>query len=100
MEGVKRSPKNTLGVMGRNEYGMLKGTDAYVFIPGPLLAAYQKKINQQLMSESLRYNESWYDAAKKANLKGARLTFGYIGEEMAGIIGQTVQPAQDLQFGS
>jgi len=98
IEGVKRSPKNTLGVMGRNEYGMLKGTDAYVFIPGPLLAAYQKKINPQLMSDSLRYNESWYDAAKKANLKGARLTFGYIGEEMAGIMGRTVQQVEERQL--
>jgi leucyl aminopeptidase (aminopeptidase T) len=98
IEGVKRSPKNTLGVMGRNEYGMLKGTDAYVFIPGPLLAAYQKRINPQLMSDSLRYNESWYDAAKKANLKGARLTFGYVGEEMAGIMGRTVQQVEERQL--
>jgi len=98
IEGVKRSPKNTLGAMGRNEYGMLKGTDAYVFIPGPLLAAYQKRINPQLMSDSLRYNESWYDAAKKANLKGARLTFGYVGEEMAGIMGRTVQQVEERQL--
>jgi leucyl aminopeptidase (aminopeptidase T) len=98
IEGVKRSPKSTLGVMGRNEYGMLKGTDAYVFIPGPLLAAYQRRINPQLMSDSLRYNESWYDAAKKANLKGARLTFGYIGEEMAGIMGRTVQQVAERQL--
>jgi len=98
IEGVKRSPKNTLGVMGRNEYGMLKGTDAYVFIPGPLLAAYQKRINPQLMSDSLRYNESWYDAAKKANLKGARLTFGYIGKEMARIMGRTVQQVAERQL--
>jgi leucyl aminopeptidase (aminopeptidase T) len=98
IEGVKRSPKNSLGVMGRNEYGMLKGTDAYVFIPGPLLAAYQKRINPQLMSDSLRYNDSWYKAAKKANLKGARLTFGYVGEEMARIMGRTVQQVTERQL--
>jgi leucyl aminopeptidase (aminopeptidase T) len=50
------------------------------------------------MSDSLRYNESWYDAAKKANLKGARLTFGYIGEEMAGIMGRTVQQVAERQL--
>jgi leucyl aminopeptidase (aminopeptidase T) len=98
IEGVMRSPKNTLGLMGRNEYGMLKGTDAYVFIPGPLLAAYQKRINPQLMSDSLRYNASWYKAAKKANLKGARLTFGYVGEEMARIMGRTVQQVAERQL--
>jgi leucyl aminopeptidase (aminopeptidase T) len=98
IEGVKRSPKNTLGKMGGNEYGMLKGTDAYVFIPGPLLAAYQTKINPRLMSDSTRYNSSWYDAAKKAKLKGARLTFGYIGEEMARIMGRTVQQVAERQL--
>jgi leucyl aminopeptidase (aminopeptidase T) len=98
IEGVKRSPRNSLGVMGRNEYGMLRGTDAYVFIPGPLLAAYQKRINPQLMSDSLRYNASWYKAAKKANLKGARMTFGYVGEEMARIMGRTVQQVAERQL--
>ncbi len=98
IKGVKRSPKNTLGMMGRNEYGMLKGTDAYVFIPGPLLAGYQTRVNPRLMSDSTRYNASWYDAAKKAKLKGARLTFGYIGEEMAGIMGRTVQQVEERQL--
>ncbi len=98
VNGVKRSPKNTLGMMGRNEYGMLKGTDAYVFIPGPLLSAYQTRVNPRLMSDSTRYNSSWYDAAKKAKLKGARLTFGYIGEEMAGIMGRTVQQVEERQL--
>ena len=98
IKGVKRSPKNTLGVMGRNEYGMLKGTDAYVFIPGPLIAAYQTRVNPRLMSDSLRYNSSWYDAAKKAKLKGARLTFGYVGEEMAKIMGRTVQQIAERQL--
>src|SRR5260370_20094578 len=77
---------------------MLKGTDAYVFIPGPLLAAYQRRINPQLMSDELRYSESGYDVAKKANPKGARLTFGYIGEEMAGIMGRTVQQVEERQL--
>ncbi len=98
IKGVKRSPKNTLGLMGRNEYGMLKGTDAYVFIPGPLLSAYQTRVDPRLMSDSTRYNSSWYDAAKKAKLKGARLTFGYIGEEMAGIMGRTVQQVAERQL--
>src|SRR3989442_9890717 len=84
--------------MGRNEYGMLKGTDAYVFIPGPLLAAYQTKVNPRLVSDSTRYNSSWYDAAKKAKLKGARLTFGYVGDEMAKIMGRTVQQVAERQL--
>src|SRR5438445_12735001 len=45
IEGVKRSPKNTLGKMGSNEYGMLKGREAYVIIPGILIAEVQRGIN-------------------------------------------------------
>jgi hypothetical protein len=50
------------------------------------------------MSESTKYNESWYDAAEKAKLKGARLAFGYIGEEMAGVMGRTVPQVVERQL--
>jgi leucyl aminopeptidase (aminopeptidase T) len=98
VEGVGGAPKDRIGTMGRNEYGILEGTDAYVFIPGPLLAAYQTRIKPQLMSDSTKYNESWYNAAEKAKLRGARLAFGYIGEEMAGVMGRTVQQVVERQL--
>ncbi len=98
VEGVRRAPKDRIGAMGRNEYGLISGTDAYVFIPGPLLAAYQTKIEPQLMSDSTRYNSSWYDAAEKAKLRGARMTFGHIGEEMASLTGRTVQEIVERQL--
>ncbi len=98
IEGASRAPKDRIGMMGRNEYGMIEGTDAYVFIPGPLLAPYQTRIKPQLMSESTRYNRSWYEAAEKAKLKGARLAFGYIGEEMAKVMGRTVEQVVERQL--
>jgi len=98
MEGVSRAPRDSLGKMGRNEYEMLQATDAYVFVPGPLLAAYQTRVNPKLMSDSTRYNRSWYEAAEKAKLRGARLTFGYVGEEMAGVAGKTIQEVVEGQL--
>ncbi len=98
IEGVNRAPRDSLGKMGGNEYGMLEGTDAYVFIPGPLLAAYQTRVKPELVSDSTRYNRSWYKAAEKAKLRGARLTFGYIGEEMARLAGRTVQEIVERQL--
>lgn len=98
VEGVKRSPRRKIGAMGKNEYGLLAGTDAYVFIPGPLLAAYQTRVKPELMSDSLKYNSSWYEAAEKAKLRGARLTFGYIGEEMSSLMGRTVQQVVERQL--
>jgi len=98
IEGVKRSPRDTLGSMGDNEYGMLSNTDVYLFVPGPLLAAFQTKVKPELMADSTRYNGSWYEAAEKAKLRGARLTFGYVGQEMAGLMGRTVQQVVDRQL--
>jgi leucyl aminopeptidase (aminopeptidase T) len=98
VEGLRRSPRDRVGTMGRNEYGMLEGTDAYVFIPGPLIATYQTRVDPKLMSDSTRYNDSWYDAAEKAKLKGARLTYGYIGDEMARMMGRTAKQVEEKQL--
>ncbi len=98
IEGITRAPKESLGKMGDNEYGLLEKTDAYVFVPGPLLAAYQTKVDPRLLSESLGYNGPWYDSAEKAKIRGARVTFGYVGEEMAEVLGRTVKAVTDRQL--
>ena len=38
VEGVRNAPADVVGEMGRQEYGLLSASDAYVFIPGPVLA--------------------------------------------------------------
>lgn len=98
VEGVRRSPDETLGTMGRNEYGLLSGTDAYIFIPGQALGAYSKTLKPEERERSTRYNSSWYDAAEKAGLRGARLAFGYAGREMAGFLGKKVQEVAKAQL--
>lgn len=90
VEGVRRAPKDTLGLMGKNEYSLLSGTDAYVFVPGQALASYSKTLTPAELADSTRYNSSWYEAAKKAGLRGARLTFGYVGKDMARMLGLSV----------
>ncbi len=81
--------------MGKHEYGLLAGSDAYVFLPGPPIAAFSRKVTRQEYIESTRYNDSWYEAATKAKLRGARLTSGYIGEDLAGLLGKTVEEVVD-----
>ena len=83
IEGLKVAPKDSLGSMGKHEHGLLSGSDAYVFIPGPPIGAYSPKLPRELVTESTRYNSSWYEAAEKAGLRGARLPFGYVGKEYA-----------------
>lgn len=83
VEGVRVTPKDVLGTMGKHEQALLAGSDTYVFIPGPPIGVYSKRLSRQEVTESTRYNESWYDAAAKARLRGARLPFGYVGKEYA-----------------
>jgi leucyl aminopeptidase (aminopeptidase T) len=90
VEGVKKAPKDVLGTMGKNEYGLLSGSDAYIFVPGQALAVYSKTLTPTELVDSTRYNASWYEAAKKAGLRGARLVFGYAGKDMARMLGKSV----------
>jgi leucyl aminopeptidase (aminopeptidase T) len=91
VEGVRRAPRDAVGMMGKNEYGMLAGTDAYVFVPGQALGVYSRTLKPKEREESTRYNSSWYEAAEKAGLRGARLTFGYVGKDMARFLGKKIE---------
>ena len=98
VEGVKRAPENSVGKMGKNEYGLLSGTDAYIFIPGQALGGYSKTLKPEERERSLRYNSSWYDAAEKAGLKGARLSFGYVGKDLARFLRKSVKEVVRAQL--
>ena len=98
VEGVRRSPAESIGAMGKNEYGLLSGTDAYIFVPGQALGAYSRTLKPEERERSTRYNSSWYDAAEKAGLRGARLSFGYVGKDMAGFLGKRVSDVVAAQL--
>jgi leucyl aminopeptidase (aminopeptidase T) len=86
IKGVKVTPKDVLGSMGKQEYGLLAGSDAYVFIPGPPIGAYSPGLSRQEVTDSTKYNSSWYEAAEKARLRGARFPFGYVGKDYAKLL--------------
>jgi leucyl aminopeptidase (aminopeptidase T) len=86
IEGVRVTPNDVLGSMGRQEYGLLAGSDAYVFIPGPPIGAYSPRLSRQEVADSTKYNRSWYEAAEKARLRGARFPFGYVGKDYARLL--------------
>ncbi|MBM3897061.1 MAG: hypothetical protein FJ358_00825 [Thaumarchaeota archaeon] len=98
VESAKTLPKEHIGMMGGHEFSLLSQTDAYVFIPGPPIAAYTKVITQEERSATTAYNQSWYEAAEKARLRGARLAFGYIGSDIAKLFGKTQKEIMDHQL--
>ncbi len=97
VEGLRGAPKAIVGKMGKHEYALLSATDAYVFIPGPVLGGSPKLSREEVVA-STRYNSSWYKAAKAARLRGARLTFGYAGEEMARVLRKSLADIVEHQL--
>ena len=88
VESVKNTPKELRGKMGRHEYELLSATDAYFFIPNELLESYAKRLTPTEVDQSTGYGSSWYEAAEKAKLRGARMSFGFAGKELAKMLGK------------
>jgi len=88
VEGIKVTPKDSVGKMGKHEFGLLASTDAYFFIPNEVLEGYTKRLSPSDVDESTGYGDSWYEAAEKAKLRGARMSFGFAGKELARILGK------------
>ncbi|MDV3278217.1 MAG: aminopeptidase [Nitrososphaerales archaeon] len=97
VEGLRGAPRDIVGKMGRHEYALLSATDAYVFIPGPVLGGSPKLSREEVVA-STSYNSSWYKAAKSARLRGARLTFGYAGMEMARVLRKSLAEIVEHQL--
>lgn len=85
---VKNAPKDAMGKMGKHEYELLAATDAYFFIPNEVLESYTKRLTPDEVERATSYGESWYEAAEKAKLRGARMSFGFAGKELAKILGK------------
>jgi len=90
VEGVRGTPKDIVGKMGKHESSLLASSDAYVFIPGPVLGSFSHRLPREDVVSSTAYGDSWYKAAAQAKLRGVRLAFGYIGEDAPGVLGKSV----------
>jgi leucyl aminopeptidase (aminopeptidase T) len=95
---VRSTPRDTVGKMGRHEYELLAATDAYFFIPNELLQAYTKRLTPEEVGKSTTYGSSWYDAAEKAKLRGARMSFGFAGKELSRMLGKSLREITTLQL--
>lgn len=95
VEGIRKSPADRLGVMGRQEFALLSASDGYVFVPNSVLGPYTKKLKPGESARATAYNSSWYDAAEKAGLRGARMSWGFVGPELAKVLGKTVRQVVD-----
>lgn len=98
IRSVKTMNQEDRGRMGKHEYALLSGTDAYIFIPGYPLSQYYPAFTQEERSSLTAYNSSWYEAANKARLRGARLSLGYTTKELARMLGRTQEAIVEHQL--
>ncbi|MDA4137166.1 MAG: hypothetical protein OK449_09265 [Thaumarchaeota archaeon] len=98
VEGVRESPEDMVGQMGKHEFKLLSGTDAYVFIPGPVLGSFSHKLSREETAKSTQYGDSWYKAASQSKLRGVRLVFGYIGDDADKVLGKSIRAVVSHQL--
>ena len=75
-KSVESLPEANLGKVGEHEWAAMEKAKAYVFIPGPDDLSRIWK-NPAKFRASTRYNEEWYERAKRYRLKAARIGLGY-----------------------
>jgi leucyl aminopeptidase (aminopeptidase T) len=91
VESVRNAPRDEVGKMGKHEYQLLSSTDAYFFIPSEVLEGYTRRLTPEEVDQSTEYGDSWYEAAEKAGLRGARMSFGFAGKELARMLGKKAE---------
>jgi leucyl aminopeptidase (aminopeptidase T) len=99
VEGLRVGTKDVAGRMAEHERALLSKTDAYVFVPGPVLGG-SSKLTRDELAAATRYNPTWYSAAKKAKLRGVRMLFGYVGPEMAKALRKPITEVVEHQLRS
>lgn len=73
---VESLPEDKLGKVGEHEWAAIEKAKSYIFIPGPDDLSRIWKSRSKFRA-STRYNEEWYERAKRYRLKAARIGLGY-----------------------
>jgi leucyl aminopeptidase (aminopeptidase T) len=79
-----------VGAPGGHEWAALEETDAYIYFWGPQDLARRNRLPAKTKDQLVAFNGRWYDVARRAGLRGARMFLGRVTEENAGTWGTTV----------
>ena len=72
-----------IGTPGAPEWAALERTDAYIYFWGPEDQARAAQLSESTWSKITAYNRRWYEVAKKAGLRGARMGIARVTEKNA-----------------
>jgi leucyl aminopeptidase (aminopeptidase T) len=87
---IDRKQSALLGKSSRPEWAALRAADLYVNFWGPGDTDRIEKLPQKTFFQALDWNSNWYEVARKAGLRGVRMTAGFVTE------GRARQWGQDL----
>jgi leucyl aminopeptidase (aminopeptidase T) len=80
---VDRKQSRLLAKPSAPEWAALRAADVYVNFWGPGDTDRIEKIPEKTFDEALSWNWSWYGVARKAGLRGVRMTAGFVTEGRA-----------------
>jgi leucyl aminopeptidase (aminopeptidase T) len=80
---LDRKQSKLLGASSAPEWAALKAADVYVNFWGPGDADRVEKLPDKPGNEAFAWNWPWYEVARKAGLRGVRMTEGFVTEVRA-----------------
>jgi leucyl aminopeptidase (aminopeptidase T) len=80
---IDRKQSKLLGQSSAPEWAALKAADVYVNFWGPGDTDRIEKLREKTLDEALGWNWPWYAVARKAGLRGSRMTVGFATEGRA-----------------
>ncbi|MFI5415171.1 MAG: hypothetical protein ACHQ16_05855, partial [Candidatus Lutacidiplasmatales archaeon] len=80
---IDRKQSKLLGKSSAPEWAALKAADVYVNLWGPGDTDRIEKLPERSFDEALAWNWPWYAVARKAGLRGGRMTAGFVTEGRA-----------------
>jgi leucyl aminopeptidase (aminopeptidase T) len=80
---IDRRQSKLLGKSSAPEWAALKAADVYVHFWGPGDTDRLEKIPERAFEEAVAWNSPWYEVARRAGLRGARVAIGFATEGRA-----------------
>ncbi len=72
-DAVDSGHADAVGNPGEPEWAALEATDVYVYFWGPEDIARRARLPEGVEARATAYNQSWYDRARAAGVRGARM---------------------------
>ncbi|MCI4330681.1 MAG: hypothetical protein L3K19_02395 [Thermoplasmata archaeon] len=80
---IDRRQSKLLGASNAPEWAAMKAADVYVMFWGPGDTDRIEQLAEKTFDEALAWNWPWYAAARRAGLRGGRMTAGFVTEGRA-----------------